>query len=90
MLTALPRVIAAQVNAASRQHGVRYSSLIAGLKQCNIVLDRRILAELAITEPYSFKAVVEVAKRDAGDAMVTPPPPQPVEAGDFGFERRLP
>ena len=80
----------AQVNAASRQHGVRYSSLIAGLKRCNIVLDRRILAELAITEPYSFKAVVEVAKRDAGDAMVTPPPPQPVEAGDFGFERRLP
>lgn len=47
------------INAAVREHGVSYSRFQCGLTRSNIQLDRKILADLAVTEPFSFKAVVE-------------------------------
>ena len=50
------------INAAVREHNLNYSNLIFGLNRSNIQIDRKILAELAINEPYSFKAVVDEIK----------------------------
>ncbi len=47
------------INAAAREHGVSYSRLQCGLTRSNIEVDRKILADLAVHEPFSFKAVVE-------------------------------
>jgi large subunit ribosomal protein L20 len=47
------------INAAVREHGINYSRFICGLTRSNIQVDRKILADLAINEPYSFKSVVE-------------------------------
>lgn len=47
-----------RINAAARENGTTYSKLIAGLKKANITLDRKVLAELAVSEPKAFKAVV--------------------------------
>jgi large subunit ribosomal protein L20 len=52
----------ARINAAARQHGTTYSRLIAGLKQSQITLDRKVLAELAVSEPKAFEAVLKAAK----------------------------
>jgi len=52
----------ARINAASRQNGVSYSRLVFGLKKAEIALDRKILAQLAVTDPTGFSAVVAKAK----------------------------
>src|SRR5579875_964750 len=44
----------ARINAAARMNGTTYNELIAGLKAQNITLDRKILAELAVSEPKAF------------------------------------
>ncbi len=51
-----------RVNAGARQHGLRYSEMVRYLPSAGIELNRRLLAELAATEPFSFKALVEAAK----------------------------
>ncbi|NCO51182.1 MAG: 50S ribosomal protein L20 [Deltaproteobacteria bacterium] len=51
-----------RINAAARENGLSYSRLIHGLKLSDIALDRKILAQLAVTEPASFGAVVAAAK----------------------------
>jgi large subunit ribosomal protein L20 len=53
-----------RINAGTREHGLKYGDFIHGQKLANVALDRKILADLAITEPYSFKSVVDIA-RDA-------------------------
>lgn len=53
----------ARINAAARLHGTTYSRLIAGLKKANVVLDRKVLAELAVNEPKAFEAVVKASKK---------------------------
>ena len=40
----------ARINAAARQNGLTYSKLIAGLKKANVVINRKMLAEMAITD----------------------------------------
>ena len=56
-----------QINAATREHGVKYSEFMHGLKEENVAVDRKILAEpRARTEPYSFKALVDQVKRMKG------------------------
>lgn len=50
-----------RINAAARLNGTTYSKLIAGLKKNNVQLDRKILSELAVNEPATFKEVVKVA-----------------------------
>ena len=52
----------ARINAAARETGVSYSRLIAGLAKANIVIDRKILADLAISDPNAFKKIVEAAQ----------------------------
>lgn len=51
-----------RINAAARENGTTYGKLIAGLKKANVEVDRKILAELAATEPKAFAAVVKAAK----------------------------
>jgi large subunit ribosomal protein L20 len=51
-----------RINAASRANGLSYSRLINGLKKAEIVLDRRVLADLAVHDKEAFAAVVEKAK----------------------------
>lgn len=52
----------ARINAASRENGVSYSRLVFGLKKAEIGLDRKVLAQLAVTDPSGFSAVVAQAK----------------------------
>ena len=47
-----------RINAAARLNGTTYSKLIAGLKAADISLDRKVLAELAVSEPAAFTAVI--------------------------------
>lgn len=48
-----------QINAGARTEGLKYSSLIAGLKKAKIKLDRKVLASLAKEHPEAFKEVVK-------------------------------
>ncbi len=50
-----------RINAAARIHGLNYSRFMGGLKKAGVELDRKILANLAITEPEAFKKLVELA-----------------------------
>lgn len=51
-----------RINAAARLEGTTYGKLIAGLKTSKIELDRKVLAELAVSEPKAFAAVVKAVK----------------------------
>ena len=51
-----------RINAQSRNEGLSYSRLIAGLKKADIALDRRVLADLAVHDKAAFAAVVEKSK----------------------------
>ena len=51
-----------RINAASRANGLTYNRLIQGLNLAGIEVDRRILADLAVTEPATFAAIVATAK----------------------------
>ena len=53
----------ARINAAARMNGLTYSKLIAGLKKANVVINRKMLAELAITDPKAFTEIAELAKK---------------------------
>ena len=53
----------ARINAAARMNGITYSKLIAGLKKANVVVNRKMLADLAITDPKAFTEIVEIAKK---------------------------
>lgn len=50
-----------RINAAARLNGTTYSRLVNGLKGAGVLLDRKILSELAIHDPASFGAVVKLA-----------------------------
>ncbi len=52
----------ARINAAVREHGVTYSTFIAGLKKASIELDRKVLADMAVHDKAAFAAVVQQAK----------------------------
>jgi large subunit ribosomal protein L20 len=56
------RLWIARINAAARQNGVTYSRFIAGLTKSGVALDRKILSEMAITDPAGFSKLVEMAK----------------------------
>jgi large subunit ribosomal protein L20 len=51
-----------RINAASRMHGMNYAAFINGLKKAGIDLDRKVLSELAISEPQAFQSLVEQAQ----------------------------
>ena len=52
----------ARINAGARINGLSYSKLMHGLKLCNITLNRKVLADLAMNEPTAFAALCEQAK----------------------------
>ena len=51
-----------RINAAAREQGLSYSRLIDGLNKASVALDRKILAELAVSDPAGFAAVAQIAK----------------------------
>jgi large subunit ribosomal protein L20 len=51
-----------RINAAARENGTTYGKLIAGLKASTIELDRKVLAELAVSEPKAFSEIVKATK----------------------------
>ncbi|MCH7641188.1 50S ribosomal protein L20 [Patescibacteria group bacterium] len=51
-----------RLNAAAREHGTTYSKLIQGLKKANIEIDRKILADIAVNDPDTFKEIVSAIK----------------------------
>lgn len=56
------RLWIARINAAARMNGLSYSKFMYGLKLANIDLNRKMLSEMAISDPEGFAKVVEVAK----------------------------
>lgn len=51
-----------RINNASRELGISYSQLIAGMKTKNINIDRKILADLAVNNPKAFEQIVNTVK----------------------------
>jgi large subunit ribosomal protein L20 len=52
-----------RINAAARANGMTYNRLIQGLKLAGVEVDRKILADLAVTDEAAFAAIVEVARK---------------------------
>jgi large subunit ribosomal protein L20 len=52
-----------RINAAARQNDMTYNRFVQGLKAAGVEVDRRMLAELAVSDPASFTALVEVARK---------------------------
>ena len=52
----------ARINAAARQNDISYSQLMHGLKTAGVDMNRKMLSEIAITDPEGFAKIVEVAK----------------------------
>ena len=57
------RLWISRINAAARMNNLSYSKLIHGLKLANIELDRKVLAELAVSDPSGFAQVAKMAAR---------------------------
>jgi large subunit ribosomal protein L20 len=51
-----------RINAAARQNGISYSRFINGLKIAEVDVDRKVLADLAVTDPGAFSKLVDVAR----------------------------
>jgi large subunit ribosomal protein L20 len=58
-----------RINAAARQHGLTYAQFMNGLKIANIELDRKVLADIAVRDAASFKAIFDKAKKALTDAQ---------------------
>jgi large subunit ribosomal protein L20 len=52
----------ARINAAARSHDMTYSRLISGLNKANVEIDRKVLAEMAVSDPAGFSKIVEMAR----------------------------
>ena len=59
------RLWIARINAACRQAGLTYSVFIAALKKAGILLDRKVLAEIAFRDPAAFAKLADTAKAQA-------------------------
>jgi len=53
----------ARINAGARMNGLTYSTLINGLKKANVVVNRKMLAELAVTDPKAFTEICKTAQK---------------------------
>ena len=53
----------ARINAAARMNGLTYSRLISGLKKANVTINRKMLAELAVSDAKAFAEIAEIAKK---------------------------
>ena len=52
-----------RINAAARMNGLTYSKLIAGLKKANVTVNRKMLAEIAVSDSKAFSELAEIAKK---------------------------
>ena len=52
-----------RINAGARMNGMTYSTLINGLKKANVTINRKMLADLAITDPKAFEELCKLAKK---------------------------
>ena len=74
-----------RINAGARQHGMSYSRFVAGLKAAGVDLDRKILADLAVSDPTAFGALVAQASAalqaqpEAAPAARPASPPVPAD-----------
>lgn len=66
-----------RINAACRENGISYSKFIAGLNKAGVEINRKMLSEIAISEPQVFADIVKVAK-DGLDGKVTKQEAKPV------------
>ena len=57
-----------RINAAARQNGLSYNQFVAGCKKAGIELDRKILADLAVSDPAAFAGIAEQAKAALAEA----------------------
>ena len=53
----------ARINAAARQNGLTYSRLISGLKKAGVTINRKMLAEIAVSDSKAFTEIAEIAKK---------------------------
>ncbi len=60
------RLWISRINAAARSQGITYSRLMEALKKAHMELDRKILADLAVSDPGAFTKIVEMAKAGGG------------------------
>ncbi|HEV2677595.1 MAG TPA: 50S ribosomal protein L20 [Aliidongia sp.] len=56
-----------RINAGARQHGLTYSQFMNGMKLAGVELDRKIISDLAITQPAAFQSLVETAQKALGE-----------------------
>ena len=54
-----------RINAAARQEGMSYSELINGLSKAEVEVNRKMLAEIAVSDPEGFRRFVEIAREGA-------------------------
>ena len=57
-----------RINAGARANGLSYNQFVAGLKKAEIELDRKVLADLAVSDPKAFGAIAEKAKSALGSS----------------------
>ncbi len=55
----------ARINAAAREHGLSYSRFMEGLKRADVEIDRKLLAQLAVSDPKAFSDLAALAKSKA-------------------------
>ncbi|MDP8211929.1 MAG: 50S ribosomal protein L20 [Candidatus Zapsychrus exili] len=60
-----------RINAACQEEGIMYSRFVKGLKDANIIIDRKVLSELAISDPAVFKKLVEIAQEKLANTAAT-------------------
>ena len=53
----------ARINAAARMNGITYSKLIAGLKKAGVAINRKMLAEIAVSDEKAFAEIANIAKK---------------------------
>src|SRR5438045_8836189 len=61
-----------RINAAARKEGLSYNQFVSGCRKANIELDRKVLADLAVSDPPAFAAIDEQAKRALGSGARCP------------------
>jgi large subunit ribosomal protein L20 len=59
----LRRLWIARINAGARANGLSYSKLMYGLKQANVSLDRKVMADIAVRDANAFSAIVDIARQ---------------------------
>uniref|UniRef100_A0A2K5JSV5 Large ribosomal subunit protein bL20m n=1 Tax=Colobus angolensis palliatus TaxID=336983 RepID=A0A2K5JSV5_COLAP len=59
----IPRLWINRITAASQEHGLKYPAFIGNLVKCQVELNRKVLADLAIYEPKTFKSLAALANR---------------------------